>query len=156
MSLRLVTGEDREYLFQLYASTRQEEMASWGWDATQQAGFIRMQFEARQRGYAAAYPTAKESLIFVADVLVGAMIVFQDSREIRLVDIALLPDARNRGIGTHVIGMLISESTCLKIPLRLSVLKGNRAIHLYERLGFTVKTGDEMYYEMEYAQAHAG
>jgi len=56
ISLRPATAADSEFLIQAYTTTRQDEMASWGWNSAQQAAFVRMQFDARRRGYMAQYP----------------------------------------------------------------------------------------------------
>jgi ribosomal protein S18 acetylase RimI-like enzyme len=153
LSLRPVSADDSDFLLRVYASTREEETASWGWSAAQIASFVQMQFIAKQRGYAAAYPSAEKSVIFVGDVPAGSMVVFRGSSETRLVDIAFLPEFRSRGFGGHLIRMLISEAASSRSALRLSVLRGNRAQHLYERLGFVAKGGDEMYCEMECSPA---
>jgi ribosomal protein S18 acetylase RimI-like enzyme len=148
-SLRPATVNDDDLLLHVYASTRQDEMASWGWSAVQQSSFIRMQYDARKRGYATTYPSAENSIISMGDVPAGSIIIFRGPSEIRLVDIALLPEFRGRGLGGEVIRMLISEAADAGCALRLSVLRSNRATHLYERLGFISRGGDEMYCEME-------
>jgi ribosomal protein S18 acetylase RimI-like enzyme len=150
ISLRLASASDNEFLIRVYASTRREEMASWGWDLGQQASFVRMQFDARHRGYEATYPSAENSVVSVDDTPVGSIIVFRGSNEIRIVDVALLPEFRGRGIGEELIGMLISEGARSGSALRLNVLRGNPAAHLYERLGFIAKGGDALYCEMEW------
>jgi len=151
ISLRGTRPEDREFLLRVYGSTREPEMLSWGWPAAQQSHFIEMQFAVRARGYAAAYPAAVESIVLADDKPAGYILVLRAPLEIRLVDIALLPQFRNLGITSVLLGGLIAESLHKKIPLRLSILKGNRAARLYERLGFFVKSGDAMYCEMEHA-----
>jgi ribosomal protein S18 acetylase RimI-like enzyme len=156
ISLRAACASDGEFLMRVYESTREGEMAAWGWNAAQRAIFVRMQYDARQRGYAAAYPMAVNSVILVGDDPVGSIIVFRGAGEIRLLDIALLPEFRGSGIGSELIGMLISEAARTKSPLRLSVLRGNRAAHLYEQLGFVAKGGDALYCEMEWAAAQGG
>jgi ribosomal protein S18 acetylase RimI-like enzyme len=153
--LRPATVNDKDLLLQVYAGTRKDEMASWGWSAAQQSSFIRMQFDARKRGYATTYPSAENSIISIGDVPAGSLIIFRGPGEIRLVDIALLPEFRGRGLGGEVIRMLISEATDAGSALRLSVLRSNRATHLYERLGFVAKGSDEMYCEMECAPAES-
>jgi ribosomal protein S18 acetylase RimI-like enzyme len=150
-SLRPATVNDHDFLLHVYASTRQDEMASWGWSAVQQSSFLRMQYDARKRGYATTYPAAENSIISVGEVPAGSLIIFRGPSEIRLVDIALLPEFRGRGLGGEVIRMLISEAAEAGFALRLSVLRSNRATHLYERLGFTARSGDGMYCEMECA-----
>ena len=143
------SGNDREFLRKVYASTRQQELEACGWPARQQESFVRMQFEARRRSYEAQYPSATESIIMDENTPAGSWIVFRGPSEIRLVDIALLPEHRGRGIGSRLISTLIREAMDSNLPLRLSVLRGNRAIRLYERLGFVVISSDSMYLEME-------
>jgi ribosomal protein S18 acetylase RimI-like enzyme len=153
--LRPASASDSEFLIQVYLSTRQAEMGSWGWSPAQQAAFVRMQYDARQRGYAAEYPSAETSIICAGGVPVGSMIIYRGNGEIRLVDISLLPEFRGRDIGGDLIGRLKSEAVRSKVPLKLSVLRDNPATHLYERLGFIIKGGDAMYSEMEWTPAQA-
>jgi ribosomal protein S18 acetylase RimI-like enzyme len=156
ISLRPASAKDSEFLFHVYASTRQVEVASWGWSPAQQSSFFRMQYDVRQRGFAAAYPTAAVSVVCVDAVDAGSIIIFRGSNEVRLMDISLLPEYRGRGIGQALIGTLMSEASRLQSPLRLSVLRGNRAARLYERMGFVAKGGDAMYSEMEWVPAPGG
>jgi ribosomal protein S18 acetylase RimI-like enzyme len=149
ISLQPASARDDDFLFLVYANTRKDEMASWGWSTAEQASFIRMQYDMRKRGYAASYPSAESAVISIGEVPAGSLIIFRGSDEIRLVDIALLPEFRGRGLGGEVIRMLISEAAHAGSRLRLSVLRSNRATHLYERLGFISTGGDTMYCEME-------
>ena len=144
---------DNDFLLQVYESTRQEEMASWGWSPAQQSSFLRMQYDARKHSYDALYPSLETNVIFIGEVPAGSIIIFRSPSEIRLVDIALLPEFRSRGIGGDVIRMLISQVDDVRSALRLNVLGSNRARHLYERLGFIMKGADEMYCEMEWVPA---
>jgi ribosomal protein S18 acetylase RimI-like enzyme len=150
VSLRPSTKDDQEFLLRVYAGTRQEEMALWSWSATQQSAFLSMQYEARKHSYSITHPSAEVRVIYLGDEPIGSIIVSRSSVEIRLVDIELLPQHRNGGIGTRLIRELIAESRSAKLPLRLNVLGGNRAKRLYERLGFALKTNDAMYCEMEF------
>jgi ribosomal protein S18 acetylase RimI-like enzyme len=92
-----------------------------------------------------------ESVIVVDGAPAGSMMVFRGASEIRLVDIALLPEFRGRGIGGGLIAGLAHEAVCSGLPLRLSVARGNRAARLYDRIGFMATGEDSMYTEMEYA-----
>jgi GNAT superfamily N-acetyltransferase len=153
IALRPASANDSEFLVHVYSSTRRDEMASWGWSPAQQGSFVRMQYDVRGRGYAAAYPAAAVSVVSVDGVLAGSIIIFRGPTEIRLLDISLLEEYRGRGIGRDLIASLLSEAARSKFPLRLNVLRGNRAAHLYERLGFVAIGGDAMYCEMEWAPA---
>jgi len=66
----------------------------------------------------------------------------------RLVDIAILPEQRNRGVGTTFLRDLIAESESTGRPLKLQVAKGNPAARLYERLGFSRVSEDQVYLQM--------
>jgi ribosomal protein S18 acetylase RimI-like enzyme len=109
-------------------------MAAWGWPPAQQDGFLRMQFHARAQSYVAAYPDAAHSILLCNGDLAGTAIVWRAGAEFRLVDIALLPEFRNRGLGTLWISRLIREADAAAVPLRLHVLHANRAVLLYRRL----------------------
>jgi ribosomal protein S18 acetylase RimI-like enzyme len=66
------------------------------------------------------------------------------------VDIALLPGHRNAGVGSALLQGIFGEAQATNKPLRLKVLRGNRAVRFYQRLGF-VKIGEtEMHFEMEW------
>lgn len=69
---------------------------------------------------------------------------------ITLNELVILPEFQNRGIGSEFLEEKISEAKIKKIPVKLQVLKANRAANLYENLGF-VKTGEtETHYKMEF------
>lgn len=150
ISLQPATLNDVDLLLRIYADTRREEIQAWGWPPAQQEAFVRMQFHARRSSYGAGYPQAKENIILAGGVPAGTILVDCGEVEIRLVDIALLADYRNRGIGTQLISGLIRQAMDAGLPLRLSVLTGNPAMRLYQRLGFTVTGSDGLYHEMEY------
>jgi ribosomal protein S18 acetylase RimI-like enzyme len=147
--LRQTMSDDEEFLFDVYASTRAEEVAAWGWDPARRRAFLRMQFDARRRAYQAAYPDADDRVIVQGWQAVGRILVRRADDHIRLVDIAILPRYRKAGIGTCLIRELIAESRSSRRPLRLQVATDNRAAGLYERLGFSVTGGDAAYREME-------
>jgi len=148
---RPAAADDADFLFRVYASTRAEELTAFGWPAAMQESFLRMQFHARRQSYEMTYPEAAQTILLCDGTAAGAAIVWRSKDEIRLVDIALLPEHRNRGLGRTWIEGLIGEARKAARPLRLSVLRGNPAARLYERLGFTARpSGDSMYIEMEH------
>ncbi|MCR8994255.1 hypothetical protein SMD22_08120 [Brevibacillus halotolerans] len=54
---RNVTSEaDDGFLFQIYASTREQEIAEWGWTKQQQEEFLQMQYTYQKRSYESNYP----------------------------------------------------------------------------------------------------
>ncbi|MBI2948355.1 MAG: GNAT family N-acetyltransferase [Verrucomicrobia bacterium] len=79
---------------------------------------------------------------------IGFLKVRRDPEAIFLGDIQLMPEFRNQGIGTHLIRALLKEAATSKATVWLKVLKGNPALSLYERLGFTVSEETEGHYRM--------
>jgi len=150
LSLRFVQNGDGEFLFRLYASTRQEEISSWNWDAQQQAAFLHLQFKAQSLGYSADYPDAAHSLILQDGAPIGRVILNRTEPGVRLVDISILPEHRNRGVGAAIIRDIIAECVTLGKPLALQVRKVNPAARLYARLGFTKAGEDEIYAQMRW------
>jgi ribosomal protein S18 acetylase RimI-like enzyme len=140
-ALRAEALADGPFLLELYASTRQEELEAMGWPAAMREAFVRMQFNAQQQGYRAAFPRAEFAIILLRDLAVGRIVIDRAENEIRLVDIALLAAHRGRGLGTALMQNLRHEAAAANKPIRLSVVKGQRAFRLYQRLGFE-KTGE--------------
>jgi GNAT superfamily N-acetyltransferase len=149
MTVRKATAGDDVFLLRLYVSTRAEEVAQWGWAPAQQQNFLRMQFQAQRQSYRLQYPDA-ERLVIEAGGAIGAVTVSSAAGEIRLVDLAFLPNHRGKGLGTEILHALLGEAKAAGLPLRLSVLRTNRAANLYGRLGFTPCGGNELYMDMEW------
>jgi ribosomal protein S18 acetylase RimI-like enzyme len=141
ITLRPERSEDEPFLREVYASTRKEEMDALGWPPAMREAFLNSQFSAQVRGYRTTFPRADSQIILSNGRAGGRVVVNRAAKEILLVDIALLPEHRNAGIGTVLMQRLLSEAATSGKPLRLSVTKGLRAFRLYERLGFE-KTGE--------------
>ena len=149
ISLRRYQDYDRDFVFKLYASTRADEIAPFGWPPVRQEAFLRMQFSAQQQWYSISYAQAEHHIIELDGVAIGRLMVSRHQPAAVLVDIALLPEHRGKGIGSNLIGDLIQQCNREKLPLRLQVLKTNPALHLYERLGFNRTGEDQIYVQME-------
>lgn len=151
-----MTASDDAFLFGLYASTRAEELAAWGWSAAQQEPFLRMQWLAQKRGYEARYPSEGHCVLELEGQPVGRLWVVRGEHEWRLVDITLLPSQRGRGLGSGVLRSLQEEAARAGKPLRLHVTRNNPALRLYTRLGFTPARSTEAdpaqpYVELEWS-----
>jgi len=149
VTLRLSTPDDQEFLLTVYAGTRDEELSLSGWDDNQKRAFIEMQFHAQSQQYRLCYPQADSSVILFDDHPVGRLLIDRMGSDITLVDIALLPEYRNRGIGTTLIQSLLKEATCARKNVALHVLRWSSAARLYERLGFAMVSEDGVYLEMK-------
>jgi GNAT superfamily N-acetyltransferase len=144
-----VTG-DEEFLYAVYASTRIEELAVTGWSDSQKEQFLRMQFDAQHRYYHQVFPEASYQIILWEEQPAGRLYVDRRGDEIGIVDISLLPEYRGRGIGGILLPRIMAEATDADKPVRIYVERFNRALTLYERLGFR-KIGDTgVYFHMEW------
>ncbi len=138
VKLRPITGADMPFLERVYASTRTDELAVTNWSAAQKEAFCRMQFNAQHEHYQRHYSGASFSVIECDEIAVGRLYVDRWTREIRIVDIAILPEHRGRGIGTRLLGNLQEEARFNGKLLSIHVERLNPALRLYERLGFRI------------------
>lgn len=153
VSLRPEQPDDEGLLFDIYASTREEELALTNWNEPMRRAFLDQQFNAMRQGYRSMFPAGEFSVIELAGRSIGRMVLHRGASEFRVVDLALLPAYRNRGIGTLLMRRVCTAAANAGKPVRLCVLKNNRAFHWYERLGFA-KTGEINFYdEMEWRPA---
>ncbi|SDT96921.1 GNAT family N-acetyltransferase [Halopseudomonas salegens] len=127
---------DRSFLERLYASTRKEELAPVPWPDAQKAEFLRTQFEAQDLHYRSHYSDTLRQLIRIDGALAGRLYVQRREHELRIVDIALLPEYRGRGIGALLLGQVLEEARAASKAVRIHVEKNNPAYRLYQRLGF--------------------
>jgi len=135
-TLRPIAPEDRDLLLRIYASTREEELAMTDWDEARKAEFLAGQFAAQDTWYRERYPGATLDVIEVGGERAGRLYVHRREREIRLMDIALLPEFRGAGLGTAIVEDLSAEAAAAGKTLTIHVEMYNPALRLYERLGF--------------------
>jgi GNAT superfamily N-acetyltransferase len=143
--------EDSEFLLSVFASTRRPELTGLGWSEAEEDTFIRMQFDAQTCHYRRFFPDARYSIICVRGERAGRVIVNRCDDEIRIVDIALLPEFRHAGVGSEVVRRLLDEADASRLPVRCHVLQGSDARRFWERAGFVAQNGNGMYLPMERA-----
>ena len=147
------TTADEALLLEIYASTRVEELALVPWSDEQKQAFVMMQFTAQQQHYRKEHPDARHDIIMRNDRPVGRLYVARRDGAIEILDITLLPQERNAGIGSHLIRELISEAEQSRRALRIYVESFNPSLRLFERLGFS-RIGDEgIHFLMEWSPA---
>jgi ribosomal protein S18 acetylase RimI-like enzyme len=149
ITLRPVSAGDRDFLLQVYASTRDEELRLVDWSDDQKAAFVRMQFEAQDAYYREHYHPATFEVVEVDGEPVGRLYVARWEDEIRIIDVTLLPEHRGRGMGTSLIRALLDEAAASGKRLSIHVEKHNPARRLYERLGFAESADRGPYVLME-------
>ena len=136
ISFRPITPDDLPFLARVYASTRWEELAEVPWTDEQKQAFLRFQFDAQHDHYQKHYPKASFDVVLADGEPAGRLYVDEWPKEIRLVDVALLPEHRGRGLGTRLLRGVMERAEAAAKPLTIHVEGFNPALRLYERLGF--------------------
>ncbi|HEX2094331.1 MAG TPA: GNAT family N-acetyltransferase [Longimicrobiaceae bacterium] len=155
LTLRPIIPDDREFLFRLYASTREEELAAVPWSDEQKEVFLRQQFNAQHTWWTEHYAGASFDVVLLDGEPVGRLYVDRWEREIRVVDIALLPRCRGSGIGTALLSRIFTEADRNGKAVSVHVEVFNPARRLYERLGFVEKADKGVYLLLERPPAGA-
>ena len=151
LSLRPITDADLAFLEELYGATRETELSQTGWSPEQKTDFIAMQFSAQHLYYQQHFGNARFDLILNRSVPVGRLYVDRRADEIRIIDIALMPGYRGKGIGGKLMRELLQEAGEKRLPVRIHVEQFNPAMNLYDRLGFRKIHDEGVYVLMEWA-----
>jgi ribosomal protein S18 acetylase RimI-like enzyme len=151
IELRPAAEADSQLLRRVYAETR-DELALLDWTTDQKLAFLEMQFCAQDRHYRGQFPNAAFAVIELDGEPAGRLYVDRTADRIHLLDIALLPEHRGRGVGTALLRQLQEEAAAAGIPVVLHVETSNPAASLYNDLGFVATSGGEgLYQEMRWS-----
>jgi len=152
ITLRPITDADLPFLGRLYASTRQEELSVTGWPQKQIDAFLAQQFEAQHKHYSENYQAASFDLILDPESgeSIGRLYLDRREHEFRIVDIALVPEWRGRGIGGAILRGLLAEAGGEGKTVTIHVEANNPAMSLYLRLGFRHIDDNGVYHLMEW------
>jgi ribosomal protein S18 acetylase RimI-like enzyme len=137
ITLRPVQDSDDEFLMKVYGSTREQELAQVPWTAEQKQQFVRMQWEAQQSHYAAKHPQATHEIICLEGNATGRLYLDRTGEKFHILDITLLPEHRNRGAGSFLLGQIMAEAKEAGKPVSIYVETFNPSLRLFQRLGFT-------------------
>jgi ribosomal protein S18 acetylase RimI-like enzyme len=150
VTLRPATASDRALLRDVYASTRAQELDQVAWAPGQREAFVQMQFDAQDHEYRRHNPHGDFDVIEIEGVAAGRLYVDRRPGDLRVIDIALLPEHRGRGIGTSLVTDLQRQAEAEGRLVSIHVEARNPARLLYERLGFRVAEDLGVYQRMEW------
>jgi ribosomal protein S18 acetylase RimI-like enzyme len=136
ISFRPVTAADDGLLFSLYASTRAAELAQVPWSEEQKQAFVRMQFDAQTREYAARNPQATHEIICVGEKPAGRLYLSRKEDAFHILDIIVMPEHRGSGIGTWVVKKVMADAAREGKAVTIYVESFNPSMQFFERLGF--------------------
>lgn len=152
IELRPATADDQPFLHRLYVSTRPPSRLR-GCDTEAEALLLRTQFLAQQTHWSRAFPGADITIIVEHERPVGRLYVHYGEREVRLVDLSLLPEFRGRGIGKGLLRGLQAHGERLGLPVRLHVTLGNPCQRLCQRCDFVFTGIDSGHAALEWRPA---
>ena len=151
ISLRPATDGDESFLLSVYATTRSAEMAAVPWSAEQKEAFVRMQFAAQQQHYAAEYPGAAHEIICFDAKPSGRIYMARLQTRLHILDITVLPENRNTGIGSWIVGKILAEAQPAGKEVTIHVESFSPSLSFFERMGFQPAGESGFHYLMKWS-----
>jgi len=128
-------------------------MARVPWTDERKDAFLSSQFHLQYTHYHRFYPGAAYQIVVAGGRDIGRMYVDETPREVRLMEITLLPEFRGRGLGGSLVRGLMQAAGRSGRKVSLHVELENPARRLYERLGFRPVQEEGVYILMEWSTA---
>lgn len=150
VSLRPETEADMPFLSALYASTRAEELQQVPWSDEQKREFLAWQFDSQHKHYLEHYPDCDFQVIERGGEPVGRLYLDEWDEELRLVDVALVPEVRGEGLGGALLRRILERGRRAGKAVSIHVEYNNPALRLYRRLGFQHVDSNGVYYLMRW------
>ena len=151
ITLRPCCSADDEFLFSVFCSARQDQFDAVNLVPEQVEQLLKMQFDAQRQQYRAQFPNADFDVILIDDEPAGNLYALRGPEIFVLIDITLLPEHRNQGVGGQLVRSLIDESHSAGKQLEAHVYRDNPAWRLWQRLGFDQVGDDDVYLKIRVA-----
>jgi ribosomal protein S18 acetylase RimI-like enzyme len=142
ITFRTAGESDRQLLFELYASTREAELALVPWTEPQKLAFVQMQFAAQAHSYAETHPHAVHEIIVCDGRDCGRLYLSRLPESFHILDITIAPASRSAGIGTRVLAEIVDEADRVGKPVSIYVEETNPSVRFFRRFGFEVARQD--------------
>lgn len=136
ITFRVIHDSDKKFLTKLYSDSRAWELEYTNWTDKARDDFMGRQFDLQDKSYKLNYIGAVHRIIQLDNLDIGRLIVNRLDDLMHIIDLTILISHQGHGIGSDILKSLINEAQGGKVPVTLSVEKGNPAINLYQRLGF--------------------
>lgn len=142
--------EDEDFLLCLFAEARAHIFRAMPLPPEQKRMLVGHQFRAQRLSYQNQYvdPPPAFRIIERDGVAIGRLYTHETAGDIRIVDIALMPEWRGQGLGTTLLQELIGRAHRAGKTVSLSVDAENPARSLYERLGFKCSAFNDPHWQM--------
>ncbi|MGU3376252.1 GNAT family N-acetyltransferase [Chryseobacterium sp. M5A1_1a] len=93
----------------------------------------------------------KANIILLDNQPVGLLKINKTDSETEVLQLQIDPGQQGKGLGKQILTDILKEASLVKNIVSLSVLKTNKAQHLYSSLGFKMVSEDEYSYFMEFS-----
>ena len=138
LSLRDEDEGDSALVRHLFETGLGAPLLAWGLPPVAVDQLLAQQLVARQRGHDASHPLARRQILMDGPRPVGRLSVDRAGHPWYLVDLAVLPSARRRGLASELLGRLQVEARAAGAAIELHVAADNPALRLYLRNDFVV------------------
>ncbi|MCD2519027.1 GNAT family N-acetyltransferase [Massilia sp. G4R7] len=142
LHIRPARPDDAAFFAALYRSTRPDLLAMLA-DRRYIDGLVAAAWQAQAASYRERYPDARYQVLELDGEPVARLVTAAVARALRVVDLAVLPAARGRGVATAALQWLQRQARQDGRDLALAVHRDNAgARRLYAALGFAAE-GEE-------------
>lgn len=149
VTVRHERDDDRDFLCELFISTRWDEMEASGWPIEVRRAFLADQFRLQHLQYL-QYANAAFGIVEANGERTGRLYIAARSAEIRIIDISFIPQWRGRGLGGRLIRAVQDQAASINAKVSIHVEQTNRAQGLYQRLGFRPVGEHGIYHLLEW------
>jgi len=154
VTMRPERADDEAFRYRLFCDSRQPEFALLPRELYERV--MQHQFHAQTVSYRNEFSQARFDIIEHAGRPIGRIVIDRPGDMVHIVDQAIIPELRGRGIGTAVMRSLMDEAAARGLPVRLKVASSNDpSMRLYVRLGFVPIQSVPLYIELEWAADRA-
>ncbi|MDR3529658.1 MAG: GNAT family N-acetyltransferase [Rhodopila sp.] len=149
--LRPEQSADGDFLYALFRSHALPGFAALPIDDAMKESLVRMQFTSQTATYRAQYPDARFLVLECDRTPIGRLVLHEGADAATIVDLALLPHTRGGGIGSAVLGGLVTTLRPRGTALRCTVLCTNEAsLRMCRRAGFVPIRESPPHVELEW------
>jgi len=151
LTLRPERDGDQAFRYRLFCQSRPPEWDMVQIDPQLREQLNRHQFAAQTGSYRTQFAKARFDIIELSGEAIGRIVVDRPGDELHIVDQAIVPHMRSKGLGTAIMRTLMEEAAAAGVPVRLTVGSSNDpSLRLYLRLGFVPTGTVPMYIEMKW------
>jgi len=148
LRLRPEREGDQDFRYRLFCASQGPEFALLAPAAFEQV--MTQQFHAQTLSYLSQFPQASFDIIELSGEGVGRMVVDRPGPVLHIVDQAIVPRWRGRGIGTAIVRALMDEAKAAGVPVRIEASQGDPLLPFYRRLGFIPDETVALYTRLEW------